>query len=154
MSVLKSRRGESKAEFINTASKIFTETLWFLSRLSARYSRLLTQQTVQLANDVISYSMKANSMLPSDEARYEERKVYLLRARASLYALDYQMCRVYEILLLNPEGAFSNHLRSGEAIRRLDKMAESLGCSIDDEIRLLNGVMKSDRESFLKKQHK
>ena len=41
MSVLKSKRTESKAEFVNTANQIYVETLNFLTRLSARYSRLV-----------------------------------------------------------------------------------------------------------------
>ena len=39
MSVLKNKRTTSKAEFVNTANEIYTETINFLSRLSARYSR-------------------------------------------------------------------------------------------------------------------
>ena len=41
MSVLKQKRTTSKAEFINTANQIYVETLNFLTRLSARYSRLI-----------------------------------------------------------------------------------------------------------------
>lgn len=40
MSVLKAHRTESKAEFINVADKIYVETVNFLPRLSARYSRI------------------------------------------------------------------------------------------------------------------
>ena len=40
MSVLKQKRAVSKAEFINVAYQIHVETLNFLTRLSARYSRM------------------------------------------------------------------------------------------------------------------
>ena len=53
MSVLKSKRTTSKAEFVNTAHQIFVETLGFLTRLSARYSRLLAEPTAKLAGEVI-----------------------------------------------------------------------------------------------------
>lgn len=43
MSVLKQKRTTSKAEFINTANQIYVETLNFLTRLSARYSRLIAE---------------------------------------------------------------------------------------------------------------
>lgn len=49
MSVLKSKRTESKAEFVNTANQIYVETLNFLTRLSARYSRLVAEQVVRLS---------------------------------------------------------------------------------------------------------
>ena len=150
MSVLKAKRGVSKAEFVNTANKIYTETLWFLSRLSARYSRLLATDTIHLAHEIIANAEKANTMQPVDQVRFELRQNYLLRAKAALGALDVQMAHVYDLLMLNPEGAFDNKDKSG-AIQKLDKMAENLGCLIDDEGKLLAGVLKYDKQAFAKK---
>ena len=39
MSVLKSKRSTSKAEYVNLANLIYTETVAFLTRLSDRYDR-------------------------------------------------------------------------------------------------------------------
>ena len=50
MSVLKAHRSESKAEFVNTANKIYVETINFLSRLSARFSRLMANDVSHLAS--------------------------------------------------------------------------------------------------------
>lgn len=150
MSVLKAKRGTSKAEFVNTANKIYTETLWFLSRLSARYSRLLATDTIHLAHEIIANAEKANTMQPVDQVRFELRQNYLLKAKAALGALDVQMAHVYDLLMLNPEGAFDNKDKSG-AIQKLDKMAESLGCLIDDEAKFLAGVLKYDKQAFAKK---
>ena len=44
MSVLKSKRLVSKAEFVNVANQIFDETIAFLTHLSARYSRLIAEK--------------------------------------------------------------------------------------------------------------
>ena len=54
-----------------------------------------------MASEVVTNAEKANSMMPSDEIRYNERKAFLLRARAALVALDLHLARVYEVLLLN-----------------------------------------------------
>ncbi len=153
MSVLKTRRGTSKAEFINTANKIYTETLWFLSRLSARYSRLLATDTIHLAHEVIANAEMANTMSPINQVRFEERERYLLRSRAALGALDVQLTHIYELLMLNPEGAFENKDKAG-AVKKLDRMAESLGCLIDDEGKLLTGVLKHDKEYLKRKLSK
>ena len=64
MSVLKDMRALSKAEFVNTAGEIFDETVAFLSRLSARYSRLLAEKTADLAGEVLDEAEKANSIFP------------------------------------------------------------------------------------------
>ena len=150
MSVLKARRGISKAEFVNTANKIYTETLWFLSRLSARYSRLLATDTIHLAHEIIANAEMANTVQPVDQIRFELRQRCLLQAKVSLGALDVQMTHIYNLLMLNPEGAFDNKDKSG-AVKKLDKMAENLGCLIDDESKLLAGVLKYDKQSFSKK---
>ena len=78
MSVLKQKRTTSKAEFINTAAQIYVETLNFLSRLSARYSRLVAEPVAKLAGEVLDHAEKANSIFPSDAQRIELRKAHLL----------------------------------------------------------------------------
>lgn len=83
MSVLKQKRTTSKAEFINTANQIYVETLNFLTRLSARYSRLIAEPVAKLAGEIIDHAEKANSIFPSDNQRIEMRKAHLLEARAS-----------------------------------------------------------------------
>ena len=88
MSVLKNKRGESKAEFVNVANQIYAETINFLSRLSARYSRLLADPTAKMAAEVLDNAEKAQSYFTSDEIRLDLRKKALLEARGALMALD------------------------------------------------------------------
>jgi hypothetical protein len=145
MSVLKQKRTTSKAEFINTANQIYVETLNFLTRLSARYSRLIAEPVAKLAGEIIDHAEKANSIFPSDNQRIEMRKAHLLEARASLMALDVRLTHVY--LILNPEGAFTtskgNPVKSQDAMEKLDKMAQNLGELIDKENELLKGAIKN-----------
>lgn len=91
MSVLKEKRTVSKAEYVNTANQIYVETVGFLTRLSARYSRLIAEGTAQLAGEVMDHTEKANKIYPSDEQRKAQRKAHLLEALASLSALDVRL---------------------------------------------------------------
>ena len=91
MSVLKSKRTESKAEYVNVANAIYIETINFLTRISARYSRLIAEPVAKLAGEVIDHAEKANSIYPSDDQRRKRRKAHLLEARASLMALDVRL---------------------------------------------------------------
>lgn len=146
MSVLKQKRTTSKAEFINTANQIYVETINFLTRLSARYSRLIAEPVAKLAGEIIDHAEKANSIFPSDVQRIELRKAHLLEARASLMALDVRLTHVYLILNQNPEGAFTTSkgvaVKSNDAIEKLDKMAQNLGELIDKENELLKGARR------------
>ena len=147
MSVLKAKRTTSKAEFVNTANQIYVETLNFLTRMSARYSRLLAEPVAKLAGEILDHSEKANSIYPSDDQRKELRKAHLIEARASLMALDVRLTHCYQVMSQNPEGCFTTSkgkaVDSGEATIKLDKMAQNLGDLIDQENELLKGVVKS-----------
>ena len=147
MSVLKQRRTVSKAEFVNTANQIYIETLNFLTRLSARYARLVAEPTAKLAGEVKDFCEKANSIFPSDAQRVNLRTAHLLEARASLMALDSRLTDCYLIMNQNPEGCFTTSkgkaVPAGEAMGKLDRMAQSLGDLIDRENELLKGQIKS-----------
>ena len=91
MSVLKSKRSTSKAEYVNLANLIYTETVAFLTRLSARYARLLAEPVAALAGEVIDHTEKANSIFPKGAPNLELRKGHLLEARAALMALDVRL---------------------------------------------------------------
>ena len=147
MSVLKQKRTTSKAEFINTAYQIYVETLNFLTRLSARYSRLIAEPTAILAGEIIDHAEKANSIFPSDYQRVEMRKAHLLEARASLMALDVRLTHCYLICSQNPEGCFTTAagkpVKPKDAEEKLDKMSQSLGELIDKENELLKGAIKN-----------
>lgn len=146
MSVLAQKRMTSKAEFINTAAQIYTGTVNFLTRLSARYSRLLAEPVAKLAGEVLDHAEKANSIFPSDAQRISLRKAHLLEARASLMALDVRLTHCYMLMMENPEGCFTTSKGKSvgpkDAMEKLDKMAQSLGELIDRENELLKGAVK------------
>lgn len=150
MSVLKAHRSESKAEFVNTANKIYVETINFLSRLSARFSRLMANDVSHLASEVLVNAEKANSIFPSDHTRKELRKQHLLESRAELMALDVELSHCYDIMMLNPEGCFTtsngNPVKPARAKEILENMAQSLGELIDSENGLLTNTLKSDKD--------
>lgn len=143
MSVLKEKRTVSRAEFVNTANQIYVQTVAFLTRLSARYSRLIAGPTAALAGEVMDNAEKANATYPDDEQKRAKRRSYLLNANAALSALDVRLTHCYTILAMNPQGAFTNgagqHLDKDDATRKLDNMAQELGLLIDREARLLRG---------------
>ena len=146
MSVLKSKRLVSKAEFVNVANQIFDETIAFLTHLSARYSRLIAEKTADLAGEVADQAEEANSILPTSSQRIEKRLDHLLEALAALHALDVRLQRCYRILSKNPQGCFTNSagqtLEPSKASKKLDDMAQNLGELIDREYSLLQGCIK------------
>ena len=150
MSQLAKKRNVSSAEFVNVANQIYVETLAFLTRLSARYSRLVAEPTAKLAGEVKDYSEKANNIFPSGaqlELRVKLRTKHLLEARSSLMALDSRLTDCYLVMMQNPEGCFTTakgkQVGPKEAVEKLDAMAQSLGEKIDRENELLKGQIES-----------
>ena len=64
MSVLASKRCESKAQFVTVAYEIYDETIRFLTRVSARYARLVAQPIAELAGSLMDNCESANSIYP------------------------------------------------------------------------------------------
>lgn len=149
MSVLKSQRTESKAEYVNTANTIYIQTINFLSRLSARYSRIMATPISNIVADVLDNAEKANSIYPSDDVRRELREKHLLESRAALMALDVHLYHCYEIMMTNPSGCFQTgnggNITAQDAKKKLAHMAQELGELIDKENHLLTNVLKSDK---------
>ena len=116
MSVLKEKRTQSAAEYVNVANQIYVETVSFLTRLSARYSRLVAEPVAKLAGEVIDNAEKANKIFPSDQQRKDLRKAHLLEALASLSALDVRLAHCYEVMYQNPQGCF----RDSEDCKNMD----------------------------------
>ena len=110
MSVLKSKRTESKAEYVNVANAIYIETINFLTRISARYSRLIAEPVAKLAGEVIDHAEKANSIYPSDDQRPASQST----SSGSAGIPDGAGCSVDSLLSHHdpePAGMFHNSLR-------------------------------------------
>lgn len=150
MSVLKSRRLPSQADYVNTANQIYVETMQFLTRLSSRYARLMAGEPAKLAAELIEHTEKANKIFPSDEQRKDIRRAHLLEAQATLSALDVSLLHCYLMMIQNPQGCFTTAsgktVSPSEAEERLDRISQNIGELIDQEETLLRGILNSDKK--------
>ena len=146
MSVLKAKRHKSKAEFVNVANDILIETINFLTRLSARYSRLIAEPTAKIAADLRDQARRANAIYPNDPQKAALRRGHIIEAQAALDSLDEALTDGYQILMQNPEGFFTTSagktVDASTASKKLDKMAQHLGDLIDRETDLLAGALR------------
>lgn len=158
MSVLKNKRKENHVEYIGVAYTIFVNTSEFITKLSARYSRIISGNATDVAFSLIRNVESANATYPCDEISAKLREEYLLKARADLRSLDVLLSFVYEILMKNPAGAFKSSTNkdvdSKTATKKLDNMAQELGELIDKECAMLNALIKKERAVVRKEQEK
>lgn len=152
MSVLKNRRHKSPAQFVQIANEVFIEVYNFMMKLSARQQRLLAPDTITLALKALDEADMGNSIMVKDESTYEIRTKHLLEAVAAMSAVDVNMTHIWQILMNNPQGAFTKadgSTRSpSEAIVILDDMANSLGEKIDTFLNYTNKIVSNEREKY------
>ena len=149
MSVLASHRNESKVEYIKNACDICINTISFLTRMSARYSRLLAQPVAELAIEVVTHAEKANDIYPSDEDRKRQRQEEWLAARSALISLDLVLGMCYDVMIQNPQGCFTNSkgdtIPPSEAKAKIEAAAQRIGEMIDKERTLLTKMLKNNK---------
>ena len=125
------------------------EVLYLVTRLSARYGRVLAEPTMTVCARIYDCCCVGNSFYPSDEERLRKRKDFFIEARGLLDALDTRIALIYDVLRDNPQGAFTNcdgkTLPPAEASRKINKKVERIGRIIIKEKELLSKRIKNDR---------
>lgn len=152
MSIRLRDRKESKVQFITTAIDIECKTIAFILRMSKKYRDFFAESIGKLVIDLVSNCEMANSIFPNSEERIAVREKHLLEAKGALSALDVQLRFCYDIISENPaygfESSNGNPVEKGNASQKLNKIAETLGGLIVDEMKLIDGVIKSDKEKL------
>ena len=130
MSVVKSKRGESVVEFINTARELCIYSIQRCVSFPKRYTFYISQEIAQHANNIYSDVIAANEIKPTNKHEAQMRIDHFLNAYAeceimiSKIALAHDMFGIQESTMT-------------EWMRLLNK-----------EQRLLSGVKKSDRKNY------
>lgn len=132
MSVIRSKRGESSVQFLDTARNLFKFTKQQCVRLPKRYTFFGTQQTYACASQIMENVKMGNSIYPTNEHEVQMRRDYFLKALAEINVLlEY----IYDIKESFPI--------SDTVMLEWLKMAT-------EEIRLIKGVLSKDKDRYTK----
>lgn len=137
MSVYKSKRGKSSAQFVETARKLEVHTLEQCLKVPKRYTFYLTQKIMDHASGVYDEVVMANSIYPTNEHEAQLRRDHLIAANARLQALDRQLGLLAGVLWKNPEN-----------FKGFDHAFTVWGELVIEEAKLISGVRRSDRERY------
>ena len=130
MSVLKNKRKASGMEFVNTARKLEELTLQRSINFPKRYSFLFTDDFVALSVAIYNDVIDANRRNPVNQHEAQQRRDLLLDAYSKLYDMVAQL-------------EIASHLFGVPATVLLEWTD-----LINTEIKLVHGLMKSDRERY------
>lgn len=131
MSVVRSKRGVSEMEFLNTARKLEIFTIRKCKNAIPKgYTFYLSQPIVLSAVAVYSNVKKGNSIYPTNPCEAQMRRSLFLKAYAELENLISQIEIVNELCVLSPS------------------IMEEWSRLICTEMSLLKGVMERDRNRY------
>lgn len=91
MSVLKSKRGESAMQFLETARELEIYTIKQCAKFPKRFMFLITKDIVALAKAVYNNVKAANSIYPSNGHEVQTRRDYIITANCHLQCLISQL---------------------------------------------------------------
>ena len=130
MSVPRSKRGVSEAEFLHTARELQIFTLRRCKHIPKRYTFLVAKPLTNSAASVYEMAKSGNSIYPRNQHEAQLRRDYFNRAVAGVYSLVSQVEVCREMFSIPP-----------------DMMLEWMRLC-KQEIELLKGVMDSDRRRY------
>ena len=130
MSVPRSKRGVSEAEFLHTARELQIFTLRRCKHIPKRYTFLMAKPLSENAASVYDMAKRGNSIYPRNQPEAQIRRDYFNHALAGVYSLVSQaeVCR--EMFGITT-----------------DMMMEWMRLC-KQEIELLKGIMDSDRRRY------
>ena len=137
MSVIKSMRGESTMQFVETARRLELHAFSVCTKSPKRYSTLLTNRIFELASTVHEEVRAANNIYPKNKHEAQMRRDHLTNANIALQNLSPNLTLLYDAILQNPEKC-----------PWIDHAMKEFGEYIVDEAQLISKVKKSDNERF------
>lgn len=137
MSVIKSKRGESPMQFIETARKLEAHTFSVVTKAPKRYGPYLLYKLMALATTVHDEVRAANNIYPRNQHEAQMRRDCLIRANIALQNLSPKLTLLYDAILQNPEKC-----------PWIDHAMQEFGKYIKEEAKLIAKVKKADSERY------
>ncbi len=143
MSVYKSRRKDAAAQFIADARELRKVTIRVVKRFPTGYRWIITNNMLELANEVYTNALKANAIYVHKDMSghdYELRHRYLVMAASSAEALLGEITFCYE-LVAEGNNFFENKGDYNQAFQTWTEAGNTA-------LKKIRGVMESDKKRW------
>ena len=130
ISVINSKRKLSGVQFLDTAILLQIYTIKQCAKFPRKYTFYVTQDIAKLANSICDHAKEANSIYPTNLHEVQMRRDHLLNAYTQTQALSTKIDSAQEFFPI-----------SGGVVTEWTDL-------IDTELKVLQGIMKSDRRRY------
>lgn len=128
--VPKGDRGESKAQFLDTATEIWEYIYALASKIPKKYFHYPGDTLRKLADEISIFVTKGNSRYPTTKSEAQKRREYFLQSREACYSLSH-----YLDLVREPCNISFDKIEEGQKLLHL-------------EIKLLTGELESATKRY------
>ena len=139
MSVLKPFRNVSNMQFIATAISLYKNTILFIIKLGNKYTKVLEVTLLNTAVQLVNSVLLANSIRVVDDETYKERRNAFKDARHLTHTLGIQLGVVLDLSIEHDVN---------DKVKNIEKVCQRIGEGLEDELRLLEGIMASDYRKY------
>lgn len=147
LSVPKYQRNESNVQFVTKAAALEAAVGAMCARLPKRWTETRTRYITDCASDVLKNAVRANAIWPKTEDDLARREGHIQEAVGACQELQ---ARLDALFVARPMKAVK--AKDGETTRMVPCVPDGLLFQIaekaEEEVRLLNGVAKSDRRRW------
>ena len=137
MSVVKSKRGVSSMQYVETARKLKLHAFEVCTKAPKRYGPYLLYRLFDKCAGVFDEVNAANNIIPKTQHEAQMRREHLIRANGFLQNIPDDVSLLYDSILKNPEKC-----------PWIDHAVQTFGELIADEAKLIAGTKKSDKERY------
>lgn len=141
--VLKSKRGESAVQFLDTARQLEEYTLDYCMKFPKRYTFFISLDLVKLSKDIYNNAKAVNSVYPQNPEEAQIRVNFVINAIVAAEQLasqlDIAMNRIHEFAKTDKDG-------NPKPIK--PKVWEEWARLVLSEIRLLKALKKSLQDKY------
>lgn len=132
MSVIKSKRKDSKVQFVQTTLELATYTVELCRKFPKSLTFYVSQPAVQAAKGAYANVKQANSVFPKTQKDLQRRVEYFQAARRELMVLSSEMDLAYELQ--------KDNIKEASITKWHDLLADSY--------KLITAQIKSDKARF------
>ena len=144
MSVPKSRRNESRTEYVFQSSMLATKVGQMCSRLPKRWSFTRTQYVIAAANRVMEECVMANAIYATSKTEADKRMCHLQDVLGSVYVVEQYVNQLALDQPMRPCDAGKKEQRPCIT----DGLFSEVAMQCELCIKLIKGVIKSDRRRW------
>lgn len=139
MSVLKAFRHTSGMQFIANAIALNADIIRFILKLGNKYTRVMEENLINNANNLLDCVLAANDIRAIDDVTYEARRSKFKEAKHIVDVLTVQLGIIFDLSLANDPN---------DKVKNVENLCQKIGEQLDTELKLLSGIMASDKEKY------